>query len=356
MSALERDQGLDSEAVVYEAGPFFKGNSMNLDKAGKFKRHFYPIVFFFKSLRKYDVYHFYFGTSFLMLGLDLPILRMFGKKIVMTYCGSEVRLMKQVEAVRNPYFDKIDFGRQAKIPNNPFVRWLKRQFIFRYSSPEFDQRKIRMMKWQNKWVSRFFVIRDCYAHVKNYIDPHKVIVDVPVNHISIKQNEEEPTFTASAEGQKLRIVHAPSNPAVKGTLYLEKALEQLKSEGYDFEYVRLVGMPFEQVQKEFKKADVIVDQLLLGAFGSVTIEGMSFGKPVVVFMLDELMEQFFEGMPIHNANIENIGDQLKELLDNPEKRKAMGLAGYHYVKKHFDTEQVGIRVKAVYNELLKRKA
>ena len=40
---------------------------------------------------KFDIFHFYYGTSLLPNQLDLPLYKFFGKKVVMEYLGSDVQ-------------------------------------------------------------------------------------------------------------------------------------------------------------------------------------------------------------------------------------------------------------------------
>lgn len=150
----------------------------------------------------------------------------------------------------------------------------------------------------------------------------------------------------------LRIMHSffdanrlHNNKNIKGSPYVVKAIEQLKSEGYPIEYffvnsVSIKHMRFYQVQ-----ADIIVDQLIYGWWGSTSIEAMALGKPVVCYLHPEWKRFFLEKypeyqeLPIVEANTQNIYHVLKELLDNAEYREQRGKASRVFAEQHFDVKK-----------------
>jgi len=56
------------------------------------KRRWKVLRNFLNVARKYDIIHFHFGGTLLPHYLDLPLLRLLGKKMVMSYLGSDIRL------------------------------------------------------------------------------------------------------------------------------------------------------------------------------------------------------------------------------------------------------------------------
>ena len=60
----------------------------------------------------------------------------------------------------------------------------------------------------------------------------------------------------------------PSSAVVKGTKYFREAILMLKEEGLEFDYVEVMDTEHSQAVLELKKSDVVLDQLLIGGFGS----------------------------------------------------------------------------------------
>ena len=325
----QREHGAVSDFVVFTDATTRQNHHRNLhlERRGPAGRLWAMLKFFFAGLGKYDVFHFYFAKTLLPFGLDLPILKLFRKKIVMTYCGTDVRL-HEVETARNPY--------ASLLPTNQF-------------GPGADGRKKRRMRWQKLWVDRFTAVRNLYAHATRVIPPHKVERDLQVNTtVDISAYEPKEYRT----GATPLIVHAPSSPAFKGTEYVEKTIEALRAEGYGFQYRKLHGVPNDEAHRIFREeADIIIDQVLGGGFGTLAIEAMYYGKPVCCYLLDEVLE-WYPDCPVVNCNIDDLKERLVGLIEHPEERIRLGVAGRAFVEKHFSREKVNRGVWDLYHELL----
>jgi len=105
----QREKGAISDFITYYSdSPITDSShfSLHLNRHGLFAAQIIAIFFFLRCLFKYDLFNFYSGKSFLPFNLDFPILRLFRKKIVMTYCGSDIRLL-EIEKKRNPYWELV---------------------------------------------------------------------------------------------------------------------------------------------------------------------------------------------------------------------------------------------------------
>ena len=56
-----------------------------------------------------------------------------------------------------------------------------------------------------------------------------------------------------------------------------------------------------QVILELQKSDVVLYQLPLGGFGSLSVEGMIYDKLVVCYLIDSVKLEHFNDCPIVNA-------------------------------------------------------
>ena len=80
------------------------------------------------------------------------------------------------------------------------------------------------------------------------------------------------------------IAHAPTNRSVKGTEDAVAAVGQLRDEGVNVELDLIEGVSRADAMERITRADVLVDQLHIGWYGGVAVEGMALGRPVVCFI------------------------------------------------------------------------
>ena len=89
-----------------------------------------------------------------------------------------------------------------------------------------------------------------------------------------------PARTERADGAPLRVVHAPSVAAYKGTDMIMPTLEKLKAEGL-IEFDLVQGVASQDVPARFAQADVMLDQFRAGSYGVAACEALGAGCVVV---------------------------------------------------------------------------
>lgn len=90
---------------------------------------------------------------------------------------------------------------------------------------------------------------------------------------------------------------------------------------------------------------------------NVVLEAMAAGLPVVaarVGALDELVEDGVTGFLVPPADDAALLAALRRLLDDPERRRAMGAAGRARAEAMFDARRTGARLAAVMTEAFER--
>jgi glycosyltransferase involved in cell wall biosynthesis len=180
-----------------------------------------------------------------------------------------------------------------------------------------------------------------------------------VNFLPIDTQRWAPTErTGHQEDTRLRILHAPNHPMIKGTDDLIKAIELLKREGLDIELNLLRGVPNNEIQSAMADADLVADQFVMGWYGMFAIEAMSMGKPVLCYLREDLIKLFvkaglvIEGeIPLVNTDLLDIASRIKWAYNNREEIKAIGKKGREYVQNHHSTAQVGRNFAKILNEL-----
>ena len=132
---------------------------------------------------------------------------------------------------------------------------------------------------------------------------------------------------------------------IKGTPHIEKAIDKLINEGYGIEKIILEDIPSNEMRFYQAQADIVVDQLIFGQWGSTAIECMALSKPVICYLNPVFKNNFltnfpeYDDLPIVEANTSTIYEVLKELIENSELRKQIGMRSRNFVERHYDPEK-----------------
>lgn len=263
----------------------------------------------------FDIFHFHYNSSILQNFADLPLIKAKGKKMFMHHWGNDVR-----------------FHDKARI-NNPYV--------YTGDSPPNSVIHEKLLT-ASKYI-REAIVQD--HEVLPYVVPY--YEKVHVLPIAIDLAQFTPAFPSPANPRPL-ILHAPTNPAFKGTAPIEQAIEKLK-ERYDFRYRRVQQLNHLQAVQLYREADIIIDQILCGSYGLLSVEAMAFGKPVLTYVRDDLVPLFPAELPIINTNPDTIHEKIKELLENPELRYQAGVRGRIYAEKYHARDVVVDKLLSIYS-------
>ncbi len=267
-------------------------------------------------LTEYDVYHFHYAQTLNDDFSDLKALQANGKKAVMHHWGNDVRFHEQAKE-RNP------FAYTGDSPANEVMH----------------ERLTAISK-----VIKEAIVQDyeVYEYVKPYYDR--------VHVLPIAVQFEKVAQTESVSNDIPLLLHAPTNPLFKGTEHVEAAVHRLAKE-FSFEYVRIEQKHHEEALDQYKQADLIIDQVLCGSYGLLSVEAMAMGKPVVTYVRDDLLPTFPEIPPIINANPANLYEKVRYLLKYPDVLNAYGRQGRRYAKKYHDIKVVAEQLMSIYEGL-----
>lgn len=287
------------------------------------------IAYLVKFARWADIIHWYSGAFSLPRGLDLTIVKRFGKPGIVEWQGAEIRI-PEVEFKDNPYYTAVfDQGYEYRETESlARSRWQQDRFRragFACLAP------IGMLQ---------YVQRDIFPEV--HVLPRRlVLADYP------------PVFP-DAYVTKPVVVHTPTAPVAKGTAAVLRAVESLQAK-CDFEFHLIHTMPRNQAVELMQKADILLDQFVLGDFGSASLEAMALGKPVVCYLKPSLASTYPGDLPIVNATQEELEDVLARLVQDGNLRHELGRRGRLYVEKYHDATQVVGKLKKIYEGLIERQ-
>lgn len=268
---------------------------------------------------EYDIFHFLFNTTLIPGGLDLLPLKRLNKATFMHNLGSEIR---------NP---------EIALAHHHY--WKYAQDYIDTLNPEFIHNNLKAL---SSWIDNCIVNDyEMLSYVKDYY--HKThMIDIPISL-------EDFPFQKQVLNSYIHIVHAPTKRSGKGTLYFENAITKLSAK-YPIKYTRVEHMSHKEAIEIYKSADIVLDQLIVGTYGSLSVECMALGKCVCLYINEKLQTPHKTEIPVWNVNIENVEDRLEELILNPEIRFNIGLQARKYVETYNDINIVGRRLLSIYEE------
>lgn len=270
------------------------------------------------AVHRFDLFHFHYGYTMAPEFVDLPLLHSLGKPVVMHHWGNDVRT-HALASLNNPWVFTEDSPPAEKVDES--LRKLT-QYI------------------------KYAIVQD--YEVYPYVAPYyKKVFVLP---IAFDVSSVTPSYPSTSQTNPL-IIHAPTNPAFKGTAYIEDAIKKLQHEGFTFRYKRIEKMSNAEALSLYKEADIVVDQILCGSYGMFAVETMSLGKAVVGYIREDLVDKFPEVPPIVSANPTQIYQELKQLIQHPELRNKIGKQGRKYVENHHDLPVVTKQLLKIYKQV-----
>jgi hypothetical protein len=137
------------------------------------------------------------------------------------------------------------------------------------------------------------------------------------------------------QGDRPVVLHAPSNPLMKGSDVVDAVLTRLQDEGL-LEYRRLTAVPPPLVGHQVRQVDVVVDQIALGNLGVMGLEAMACGRAVLGHALPSVLARYGENVPLGIVDPVGLEQQVRDLLAHPDRLRALAAAGPAFVQRHHD--------------------
>lgn len=323
-----RERGIDATCLTYGRNAFGYGTDLRrpLDQDPEVRA-----TMFATSIREcladgFDIFHMFQKSLFLshpsgnfdkLGGLDIPLIKARGRRVAYRFTGWEL-IDRKRELERNPYS----------------------AFRHGWDGAFTEDLKAEYLEFLREYVDAFMVVDPM---MREHCPEAEIVPRVlPVGRF--------PEVGIERSRRPL-IVHAPSNKVYKGSTFILAALDELRAEGVEFELKLLERVPFEEALEWYKRADLIVDQLLIGWYGVLAMECMAMGKPVAVYMRPDLADTPGE-IPVWNVNIDNLKARLRELIGDFDLRLDLASRSRDYVRRVHDFDAVIPKLIGVYERIL----
>ena len=147
------------------------------------------------------------------------------------------------------------------------------------------------------------------------------------------------------ERARPRVLHAPTNPFLKGSDIADEILTRLDGEGL-IEYIRVQGVPSIFMADLIRDVDVVVDQVVLGNPGVLAAETMAAGRLAVAHLPDHIRARY--PAPIVEASRFTLEAVIREIAAERSTYSDIARAGISFTKEFHD----GTKAAGVLHEFL----
>lgn len=272
---------------------------------------------FLRHAARFDVFQFYYSHSLTGMELrDVPWLKRLGKKVFFFFCGCDVRDSKSMIAAHE-YSTCAECWPMGCGPN-----------------------RAQLLEAARRHADACFVSTpDLLEFVVG-----ANLLPQPVEFAALDFAAQE----GAAPRGRVRLAHAPTDRQKKGTRHIVAAVEHLRQRGAPVE-LRLVERTTQaEAIKELGAADIIIDQVMAGSYGMVSVEGMALGKPVVCYLREDLRQHYPEPPPVISAHPLSLERVLGELIASRDAWHALGQSGRQYARRWHDSLAVARRLLDAY--------
>jgi glycosyltransferase involved in cell wall biosynthesis len=343
LSRAERAQGFASDLVVNHDNWLHYPADRTLAQRGESRWSGLArrVAFGVTAPFRYDVLHYYFGSSYLFWDYNSPnvpvaldflryadvqIARQLGRSIFLTLQGCDIRLAGESNRI-----NVVTPCAKGRCP------------VFSTCTSSLDDARRRMRDTLLPLIDRvFFLNPELGRYLPNAEFLPYASADIRGEVVTLPDPNRPP-----------RIVHAPSHGDIKGTPRILEALEALKSR-YDFELVLIQNLPHAEAMAMYRSADLAIDQLYAGWYGGFAVEVMAMGKPVAAYIRENDSEfvprLMWESMPIQRISPESLETDLANILDRRADWPAIGAASRRYVLDWHDPGMLAAALAPIYRD------
>jgi hypothetical protein len=259
------------------------------------------------------------STGFLLEDVDqrnfeFAFVKKAGLPIVCHWCGSDIRSTKRMH----------EMEAKTGLPNiSTYIGATSSVF----ESQEWDDLKRKVAAVADRYASAMF---SWEADQLGYL---KTPTEMSLYYLPEVEDLDSHKFDAPIQPV---VVHASTSPIIKGTQLVRAAVGKLRAEGYDFEYVELIGASNARVLAELRRAHIVLNQFY-GFTPAVFGAEAMMNRCVVLMSADETVEP--ELPPGSNSawvvtRYYEVYDNLKRLLDDPALMEPIAQRGLEWAREN----------------------
>ena len=336
LSRAERKLGLDSYVLTVGENYLEYPSDIQIEMSrNKINRCFKTIKCINEQKNKYDIFHFNFGSSLLSISkLNLDFIDFYfykrDKKYFVTYNGCDCRQKYKI-------IEKYDI---CACSDDGCYNGI-------CNSKKVDTIKDRRIKKMTKFCDTVFYVN---PDLKQFLPENSIFLPYTIAAWDTISNSSRRKYK-----YPLKIVHAPSQRGAKGTKDILTVVEEIKHDfPYKIEFTLIEGIKNSEAVKIYEQADILIDQILIGWYGALSVEAMKAGCAVMVYIREDDLQYVPTNMhedikkTFINCNKNNLYEKIAEIIENPDDLKKYNKYSYEYVNTWHSPEYVASITKKQY--------
>lgn len=152
--------------------------------------------------------------------------------------------------------------------------------------------------------------------------------------------------------KKIRVLHSHSLESrsanglnIKGSPVIVEIMRRIEAELPYVEFVEVTGLRIQDMVHEQQKADIVIDQLRYGWWGSTGVEALALGKVLVCYVRPSWETNFlsnfpeYNDLPVVNVNENNLYETMYELLSNHSRISELKIRSRAFAESHYDAKK-----------------
>lgn len=275
---------------------------------------------------RFDAFIFGWGISILPKNLDIPLLRLFRKRVIV--------VMGHGSEARPPYMSTPSDGTTFPIDDAAAD-----DLIERTRAVASDVRRVE------RWASEVIGMRMTgQFFTRPFLDFYKMGVATSIG-------DEKPRAAADSGG-RVCVLHAPSNERVKGTPLIREIMAEVVAEHPEVRYVELTNASHEEVMRAIDECAFVVDQMWCDIpMGAIGAEAASRGRATVISGYGwELWREACgpeELPPTFLTTPDRMKETILRCVARPDEVAGVAQAADRFVRSRWDVRTVALNYLAV---------
>jgi len=268
------------------------------------------VIFFAIHFHKYDVFYFGFGASLLRWNIDLPILRMFNKKIIANFShGSDMT---------PSYLNGALMDADMTMPSTR--KLVKSTFAMRKRIRRFERNADVII---GSPLSSSFLSHKPYVDIIRLGRTCQAQNQTSIDHLGISEIQPEfGVIEAKGTSETLHFMHIPSHSPGKGTSVIREAMNKIVVEYPFVKYTELSGLSNKEVLSNLADADLLIDQVYSDLpLSGIGMEAFVMGVPVLLcgYGLSGLKSKYSSNIfpPTIISHPHELAERLRMLIEHP---------------------------------------
>ncbi len=250
------------------------------------------------------------GKGFFSGGIEYAFLRLLGKRVIHVFIGTASRPRYQSGYAKHVVKD-------GRVNAEELKRLASR-----------TKRQARRINAISRNASVVIENPLCgHFQVRPFVNWFKL--GLPFDVAALEAKPRKTDATPPRVPGKVRVLHCPSRPEIKGSARIQAVMEKLVAEGLPIEFRQITGVPHAQVLHEIAQCDFVVDELYSDSpLAGFAAEASAFGKAAVVGGYGwKLFPDFLrpeEMPPTAVCHPDELESTVRTLVLDPVRREELG--------------------------------